>query len=424
MFTRRSFNKSIFVGAIGSSIIANSSQAQNSSANDRLQLGFIGVGTMGRGHLGNFLGMNDVQVVAVSDVVDDRLENAKLMVEKKYSQPDGKQAYKGLKVYKDFRDLINDKNIDGVVISTPDHWHALICVMASKANKHIYCEKPLTHSIAEGRIIVDEVKRSGVVFQTGSQQRCEFGGKFRLATQLIRAGRIGKVKTVRIGVGSPAVACNLETEPIPNGTNWDLWQGPAAKREYNKVLCPEGVHTHFPAWRMYWEYAGGGLADMGAHHFDIAQWVLNMDSTGPVKITPPENGEKSGLKYTYANGIEMFHGGPSGCTFEGENATLYVDRSKIECTKEEILKDPITKTDPSIMVADNHRKNWLEAIRTKKPTICPAEVGHRSAAICHLGNIGYRIGKPLDWDPVKEKFTNSDDANKLLFREYRGPWKI
>ena len=296
--------------------------------------------------------------------------------------------------------------------------------MASKANKHIYCEKPLTHSIAEGRIIVDEVKRSGVVFQTGSQQRCEFGGKFRLATQLIRAGRIGKVKTVRIGVGSPAVACNLETEPIPNGTNWDLWQGPAAKREYNKVLCPEGVHTHFPAWRMYWEYAGGGLADMGAHHFDIAQWALNMDSTGPVKITPPENGEKSGLKYTYANGIEMFHGGPSGCTFEGENATLYVDRSKIECTKEEILKDPITKTDPSIMVADNHRKNWLEAIRTKKPTICPAEVGHRSAAICHLGNIGYRIGKPLDWDPVKEKFTNSDDANKLLFREYRGPWKI
>jgi len=179
MFTRRSFNKSIFVGAIGSSIIANSSQAQNSSANDRLQLGFIGVGTMGRGHLGNFLGMNDVQVVAVSDVVDDRLENAKMMVEKKYSQPDGKQAYKGLKVYKDFRDLINDKNIDGVVISTPDHWHALICVMASKANKHIYCEKPLTHSIAEGRIIVDEVKRSGVVFQTGSQQRSELG-KLRL----------------------------------------------------------------------------------------------------------------------------------------------------------------------------------------------------------------------------------------------------
>jgi predicted dehydrogenase len=175
---------------------------------------------------------------------------------------------------------------------------------------------------------------------------------------------------------------------------------------------------------MYWEYAGGGLADMGAHHFDIAQWALNMDSTGPVKITPPENGEKSGLKYTYANGIEMFHGGPSGCTFEGEDATLYVDRGKIECTKEEILKDPITKADPSIMIADNHRKNWLEAIRNKKPTICPAEVGHRSAAICHLGNIGYRIGKPLDWDPVKEKFTNSDDANKLLFREYRGPWKF
>jgi len=397
---------------------------QNTNANDRLQLGFIGVGTMGRGHLGSFLGMKDVQVVAVSDVVDARLENAKAMVEKKYSDPDSKKDFKGLKLYNDFRALIEDKNIDAVVISTPDHWHALLCVMAAKQKKHIYCEKPLTHSISEGRTIVNEVNKAGIVFQTGSQQRCEFGGQFRQATQLIRAGRIGKVQTVRIGVGIPAMACNLEKEELPSGTNWDLWQGPAVKREYNKILCPEGVHKHFPAWRMYWEYAGGGLADMGAHHFDIAQWALNMDNTGPVKITPPSNGEKSGLKFTYANGIEMFHGGPSGCTFEGSEATLYVDRGKLECTKEQILKEPLKNPDPTVMVADNHRKNWLDAIRTKKATICPAEIGHRSATICHLGNIGYRVGKTLDWDPVKEKFTNSDEANKLLFREYRSPWKL
>lgn len=158
--------------------------------------------------------------------------------------------------------------------------------------------------------------------------------------QLIRAGRIGKIKTVRIGVGGPAIACNLETQDIPAGTDWDLWQGPAPMRGYNEALCPKGVHTHFPAWRSYWEYAGGGLADMGAHHFDIAQWALNMDSSGPVKITPPSNGEKTGLKFTYADGVEMFHGGPSGCTFEGSDATLYVDRNKMECTKEEILKEP------------------------------------------------------------------------------------
>lgn len=424
MISRRAFNNSLCVGAFGSTVFATSANGKAVSPNDRIQLGFIGVGTMGRGHLNNFLGMSDVQVVAISDVVEDRINNAKMIVEKKYSQPNSDNAGKGLKVYKDFSDLINDKNVDAVVISTPDHWHALMSVMASKSKKHVYCEKPLTHSVKEGRIIVDEVKKSGIVFQTGSQQRCEFGGKFRLATQLVRSGRLGKIKTVRVGVGSPAVACNLDSENIPEGTNWDLWQGPALKRGYNKILCPEGVHTHFPAWRMYWEYAGGGLADMGAHHFDIAQWALGMDNTGPVKITPPDNNEKTGLKFTYANGIEMFHGGPSGCTFEGTEATLYVDRSKIECTKEDILKEPITKPDPSVIVAENHRKNWVEAIRAKKTTICPAEVGHRSATICHLGNIGYRVGKLLEWDPVQEKFTNSEDANKLLFREYRDPWKI
>jgi hypothetical protein len=149
-----------------------------------------------------------------------------------------------------------------------------------------------------------------------------------------------------------------------------------------------------------------------------------MDSSGPVKITPPSNGEKTGLKFTYSNGVEMFHGGPSGCTFEGSDATLYVDRNKMECTKEEILKEPLNKEDPSIIVADNHKKNWLKAIRGNKKTLCPAEVGHRSASICHLGNIGYRVGKPLEWDPAKETFTNSQEANKLLFREYRAPWKL
>jgi len=379
---------------------------------------------MGRGHLGAFLNMKEVQVVAVCDVVEERLQMAHKMVANKYTGPDSQTEFKDCKVFKDFRKLLEDKSIDAVVISTPDHWHAIPSIMAARQKKHVYCEKPLTHSIHEGRVLTSEVAKSGIVFQTGSQQRSEFGGKFRLAVQLIRAGRIGKIKTVRIGVGGPAIACNLETQDIPAGTDWDLWQGPAPMRGYNEALCPKGVHTHFPAWRSYWEYAGGGLADMGAHHFDIAQWALNMDSSGPVKITPPSNGEKTGLKFTYADGVEMFHGGPSGCTFEGSDATLYVDRNKMECTKEEILKEPLTKEDPSIIVADNHKKNWLEAIRGNKKTLCPAEVGHRSASICHLGNIGYRVGKPLEWDPAKETFTNSQEANKLLFREYRAPWKL
>lgn len=421
MLNRRSFNKTIFAGTMGAVASNNLFGAQ---ANDRIQIGFIGVGTMGRGHLGAFLNMKEVQVVAVCDVVEERLQMAHKMVANKYGGPNSQTEFKDCKVFKDFRKLLEDKSIDAVVISTPDHWHAIPSIMAARQKKHVYCEKPLTHSIHEGRVLTSEVAKSGIVFQTGSQQRSEFGGKFRLAVQLIRAGRIGKIKTVRVGVGGPAIACNLETQDIPAGTDWDLWQGPAPMRGYNEALCPKGVHTHFPAWRSYWEYAGGGLADMGAHHFDIAQWALNMDSSGPVKITPPSNGEKTGLKFTYANGVEMFHGGPSGCTFEGSDATLYVDRNKMECTKEEILKEPLTKEDPSIIVADNHKKNWLEAIRGNKKTLCPAEVGHRSASICHLGNIGYRVGKPLEWDPVKETFTNNQEANKFLFREYRAPWKL
>ena len=421
MLTRRSFTKTIFAGTMGAVASNNLFGAQ---ANDRLQIGFIGVGTMGRGHLGAFLNMKEVQVVAVCDVVEERLQMAHKMVANKYTGPNSQTEFKDCKLFKDFRKLLDDKSIDAVVISTPDHWHAIPSIMAARQKKHVYCEKPLTHSIHEGRVLTSEVAKSGIVFQTGSQQRSEFGGKFRLAVQLIRAGRIGKIKTVRIGVGGPAIACNLETQDIPAGTDWDLWQGPAPMRGYNEALCPKGVHTHFPAWRSYWEYAGGGLADMGAHHFDIAQWALNMDSSGPVKITPPSDGEKTGLKFTYANGVEMFHGGPSGCTFEGSDATLYVDRNKMECTKEEILKEPLTKEDSSIIVADNHKKNWLEAIRGNKKTLCPAEVGHRSASICHLGNIGYRVGKPLEWDPVKETFTNNQEANKLLFREYRAPWKL
>ncbi|MFZ9824563.1 MAG: Gfo/Idh/MocA family protein, partial [Gemmataceae bacterium] len=377
MLTRRSFNKTIFAGTMGAVASNNLFGAQ---ANDRLQIGFIGVGTMGRGHLGAFLNMKEVQVVAVCDVVEERLQMAHKMVANKYTGPNSQTEFKDCKVFKDFRKLLEDKSIDAVVISTPDHWHAIPSIMAARQKKHVYCEKPLTHSIHEGRVLTSEVAKSGIVFQTGSQQRSEFGGKFRLAVQLIRAGRIGKIKTVRIGVGGPAIACNLETQDIPAGTDWDLWQGPAPMRGYNEALCPKGVHTHFPAWRSYWEYAGGGLADMGAHHFDIAQWALNMDSSGPVKITPPSNGEKTGLKFTYANGVEMFHGGPSGCTFEGSDATLYVDRNKMECTKEEILKEPLNKEDPSIIVADNHKKNWLEAIRGNKKTLCPAEVGHRSAS--------------------------------------------
>lgn len=418
---RRFLNSSIALGTSLAFAGPAWSSASWRGPNDRINLGFIGVGMMGRGHLGGFLGQDDVQVVAVCDIEGTRRENAQQQVENRYAERTKSGQFKGCTAYVDFRELLQREDIDAVVIATPDHMHVIPCMMAAAAGKDIYCEKPLTHSIREGRILVDCIRKHQTVFQTGSQQRSEFGGKFRQAAELVRNGRLGEIKTVRVGVGAPPIPCDLPAEEVPANVNWDLWLGPAAYRPYNEILCPQGMHKHFPAFRKYREFAGGGLADMGAHHFDIAQWALGMDDSGPVKITPPTDGANSGLKFTYANGVEMFHGGPSGCTFEGTQGTLYVDRGQIKSDPHTILKTPIGDTDQRVYYSDNHKRNWIDCIRSRKRPICDVEVGHRSASVCHLANIGYQLGQPLNWNPKTEEF-DSADANALLFREPREGW--
>lgn len=408
-------------GALTAPLLAESLLAQEpkKSPNDRINLGFIGVGMMGRGHLGSFLNMNDVQVVAICDVHKERREDAMGRVAKKYGDA------KSCTEYTDFRKLLEHKGLDAVVIATPDHWHMIPCILAARAKKDIYCEKPLTHNIAEGRRIVQEVQKSQIVFQTGSQQRSEFNNHFRKAVELVRNGHIGKIKTINIGVGAPNKPCDLPEMPTPDGTDWDMWLGPAPLRGYSDVLCPKGIHNHFPAWRDYREYAGGGLADMGAHHFDIAQWALDMDGSGPVEIIPPEDPKsKSGLKFIYANGVEMIHGGKVDCEFIGEKGTIRAGRGYLTSDPAEIVMAKIGEKDFHVYPSNNHRRNWIECIRSRKATICTAEIGHRSATVCHLGNIGYQLRKKLKWDPVKEVFVDDKEANALTTREPREKWKI
>jgi predicted dehydrogenase len=395
--------------------------AKKRPPSERLTLGFIGMGVMNRGHLSAFLGMNDVQVVAVCDVVAERALHARQMVERKYNE--GKKAdLKFCDAYRDFRKIIERKDIDAVVIATPDHWHAIPCILAAQAKKDIYCEKPLTHNIAEGRRIVEAVAKNNVVFQTGSQQRSEFGNHFRLAVELVRNGRVGKLKTIRIGVGGPAKPCDLPTQAMPDWVDWDFWLGPAPERGYSEVLCPRGIHNHFPAWRNYQEFAGGQVADMGAHHFDIAQWALDMDNSGPVEIHPPEKGDAK-LRLVYANGVEMIHGGEADCVFVGENGTVRASRGKIESDPAEIVKTPIGDKEWRCYPSNNHKRNWVECVRSRKQPICTAEIGHRSATVCHLTNIGYRLRKSLRWNPEKEQFDDAE-ANKLVSREPRDKWEI
>ena len=428
MLTRRSFVKTAAAASLAPWIWSRSVTAQKAS--ERLNVGFIGVGTMGRGHLGNLLGRDNVEVVGVCEVEQARLTSAMDMVEKRYAQRTKSGTYKGVKSFGDFRELLALPGLDAVVIATPDHWHAIGCILAARAGKHIYCEKPLTHNVAEGRQIVSEVKKAGVIFQTGSQQRSEFGGNFRKAVEYVWNGRIGKLHTIRIGVGGPARPCDLPAEEVPEGTDWDAWLGPAPERGYNEILCPKGVHKHFPAWRDYREFAGGQIADMGAHHFDIAQWAMEMDTSGPVEVIPPEDSAKeSGLKFVYASGITMIHNEFEGdvkadCVLEGSEGKILVSRNGISSQPDSILAEPLPENARRVYPSADHRGNWLDSIRDKEDCICTAETGHRSATICHLGNLGYRLRRPLKWDPAKEQFAEDDEANSLLSRQPREKWKV
>ncbi len=431
MLSRRSF----LTGVAAAPLVTTSALRGQDAPSNKITLGFIGVGTMGRGHLGGFLGRREVEVVAVCDVVKERLDSAKEMVERRYADRLKSGQYRGVRAVADFREVLAVPGLDAVVIATPDHWHAQPAILAARARKHVYCEKPLTHNVAEGRQLVTEVARAGIVFQTGSQQRSEFGGHFRRAVEYVWNGRIGKLHTVRIGVGGPAVPCNLPAEEKPEHTDWDAWLGPAPERPYNSQLCPRGVHTHFPAWRNYQEYAGGQLADMGAHHFDIAQWAMGMDASGPLEVIPPENPRTGrGLRFTYPNGVTVVHNefvkGPDNrdvsadCVFEGTDGMILVSRSGISSRPGTILEQPLAATDRRVYPSTSHHGNWIECVRGKKEPICTAEIGHRSATICHLANIGYRLGRKLAWDARAERFTNDEAANRELSREPRAKWKL
>jgi predicted dehydrogenase len=386
---------------------------------DRLGIGHIGVGTMGYGHVKGLLGEKAVQILAICDVDKDRREFNQKAVEKGYSKD---TEYKGCAIYNDYHELLARKDIDAVVIAVPDHWHAAVALDAMKAGKDVYCEKPLTLTIGEAKTLIDAARKLEKVFQTGSQQRSE--GPFRQAVEYVRSNRLGKIKQVIVGVGGPSKPCDLPEEEMQPGLDWDRWLGQSPKRPYNSVLSPRGVHTHFPAWRNYREYSGGMMTDWGAHHFDIAQWILDMDKSGPVEIVPPEDPKAQlGVRYVYANGAEIVHGNPGGVTIKGELGEIFVDRSKITSTPESILKDPLSDKDVHLPKSPGHKKNWLECIKSRQRPICDVEVGARSVTVCHLGNLAYWNHRKLQWDPQAWRFVKDAEADKWLDRERRDPWQ-
>jgi len=423
-FTRRTFLKTGTAAALGAPVLLCPAWfALGAKApNDRITLGFIGTGTQGRGLLNNFLRQPDTRVLAVCDVDTNRREHHRKIVDEFYraQQSDKSSA---CAEYKDFRDLLARKDVDAVVIATPDHWHAVIAIAACAAGKDIYCEKPLSLTIHEARGMVKAVRKHDRVFQTGSMQRSS--SEFRKACELVRNGRLGQIKQVIVDVGPPSVPCDLPAEPIEPGLNWDMWLGPAPQRLYNSVLSPRGVHQHFPNWRNYREYSGGAMTDWGAHHFDIAQWGLGMDESGPVEIIPPPDPKATrGVRYLYANGVEMIHGDSGGILFIGSEGKILVNRGKFEATPKALGEEPLPSSALHLYNSYSHTKDFLDCMRSRKRPICDIEIGCRSVTVCHLGNLAYWNHRRLKWDPAKEQFTDPVEANAWLDRPKRGAWQV
>jgi len=390
---------------------------------DRINLGFIGTGKQGRGLLHSFA--DKAQVVAGADADRQKLALFQSLAEKAYAAATDKPVYKGFKGYADFRELLQRKDIDAVVIATPDHWHAVNTVMSANAGKHVYCEKPLAHSIEEGRAMVNAMKKNKKILQTGSMQRS--WKNFRQACELVRNGYIGAIKEVLVNVGDAAVPYNLAEETKPDSLNWEAWVGPAPFKPFNAELSPPVEKDVFPNWRLYKEYGGGMVSDWGAHMFDIAQWGLGMDKTGPVKILPPEGTATKGLVLVYANGVHVKHvdfGRNYGVRFIGEKGKIDISRDYLDSDPVNIATVTIQPNEIHLYNSPDHYTDWLDCIKTGKQPICDAETGHRTSSVCCLTNIGYWLRKPLEWDPVKEQFTNSPEANQLVKANIRGKWKL
>ncbi|MCL6265461.1 Gfo/Idh/MocA family protein [Flagellimonas myxillae] len=390
---------------------------------DKINIGVIGLGKQSHGLAKAFIRNENCQVVAGCDVWTTKNEWFKQMVQSEYATTKGSNSYKGTRTYLDYKELLERSDIDAVVVVSPDHWHAAQSIDAMKSGKDVYCEKPLAHNIKEGRAMAKTAQKTGKILQTGSMQRS--GKNFLKACELVRNGYLGEIKQVLVNVGDPAITYNMQEEPMPAEVNWNQWCGPAPLLAYNHRLAPSRNNVDFwPDWRLFKEVGGGILSDWGAHMFDIAQWALGMDKTGPVRLVPPSDASAvRGMKFYYDNGIEMIHkdfGRGWGVRFIGTEGIMDISRSYFETDPENLTTAALKPTDVRLYDTNgDHYQDWLSAIKTRKQPICDVETGHRSASVCHLANIGYQLNRPLEWNPVKEKFKGDSEANKLRGRKAR-----
>jgi predicted dehydrogenase len=433
--TRRSFFRRTALAAAATGVPAwfleqsldAAEPAVPSSASDKPNVALIGCGGMGRNDAK--LASAFANIVAVCDVDSTHASEASAQ-------------FGGVKAYSDFRRLLEQKDLYAVINATPDHWHTLINLAALRAGKDVYSEKPLTLTIDEGRRLVGAVRETKRVLQTGSQQRSD--ARFRLACELVRNGRIGKLRHVTVVLPAGLHGGPFATAPVPAGLDWDTWQGQARATQF----VPERCHQKFRYWL---DYSGGTMTDWGAHHHDIALWGMGRDRSGPTSIQGKrlideipggyDAPSQYRIEYTFADGVTQttestmrnrFDGSVAkeqaatlpehGVKFEGSDGWIFVTRGKIEASRPELLAEPLTSKKVELYVSDNHMGNFFDCIRSRKDPICDAEIGHRAVSVCHLGVLAIRLGRKLNWNPELEQFVDDKEADGHLAREQRKPF--
>jgi hypothetical protein len=439
------------------------------AASERVTVGLIGRGVMGRGHLRRLAGDRDFQVLGVCDVDEVRREEGKRTVERIYGADAASGTYRGCAAYNDYRELLGREDLDAVVIVTPDHWHTLQTIEAAKAGKDVYCEKPISITVGEGRRLVEEVRRYGRVFQTGTQYRSI--PTIRRVCEFVRGGGLGKVKSVftlwnSLGgfmgagrFGSYAEALDIERsrssyapldfalpgEAVPEGLDWDMWVGPAVWQPYNRLFHTNPAPGVVP-WSFCEDFGSASVTWHHSHSADVIQWALGMEESGPVEIIHPSSGAYPTLTCRYAGGTllhvvdhwgvvkDVYKAVPATARLAGNFGGIFVGErgwvtsmstgGPVEGGPEGLFEEMKLRTREVNIGENNHHANWLDCIRTRRRPSCDEEIGHRGASLGHLTIIAYKLGRSLKWDPVREEFSGDDAANRLLGRAMRSPWRI
>jgi hypothetical protein len=400
--TRRSFLKGACAALAAPLVVKSSVRGEGArlSANERITLGCIGVGGRGRSNMGDFLQRPEVQALAVCDVYRSRADGAKNIVDNK-----------DCKAYQDFRELLAREDIDAVSIAAPDHWHAIIGIQACRSGKDVFCEKPLTLTIKEGRAMVEAARKNNRVFSSGSQRVLDdYGSRARA----VRSGAAGEIREVFVDVGGPSRLCFYPGQPIPGDLDWEMWLGPAPFAPYHPWRCGGAYELGGKGWRTWFDYSGGMMTDWGGHKFGGALFALGLETAGPVEVIPPDGKEHKWLTYRFANGLNMYHAPNSGkdITFVGTEGQVPGKNP------EKPVDMPVYKGQGGII------GDFLHCVRTREKPFRDVEIAHRTATVCHLGNIVYHLDRRIKWNPETEEIVDDFEASCWLDRPRRDPWTL